>query len=319
MPIALTRFKERIIIDRTFARSLANELRSSQLTNGTILLVANEIILDPSYVFNYNSTNVNFPGRYDLILVADHFDSRGGRIDLTGSPGHNGADGTHGVDALDTHDEPGVPGEMGGPPGVAGEGEIGFDGMNIKIFCGKLVDSEMISNGGVGGTGGKGGNGGKGGKNLSHNGTRGAGGGGGTAGTGGRGGNGGKIEVFCNELVKMDIISNGGVGGRGGNGGNGGAIATTFNGGGRGGRGGNGGNGGKIKTSLFNDPTGTFNTISSGGGRGSRGEPGISATGVRGPQGLDGNLGISSTPDLKRLKFKELWEKIIIELKIPSG
>ena len=227
MPIALTRFKERMTIDRAFAESVANELRSTQLTNGTILLVANEILLEPFYVFNYNGTDVNFPGRYDLILVADHFDSRGGRIDLTGSRGHVGADGTNGADAPDTHDEPGVPGEMGGPPGVAGEGGIGLDGINIKLFCGKLVDSKIISNGGDGG---------------------------------------------------------------------------------------NGGNGGKIKSSFLEAPTGTFNTVSSGGGRGSRGEPGVG-----GPQGLDGNLGISSTPDVKRLKFKELWERITIELKIPSG
>ena len=106
------------------------------------------------------------------------------------------------------------------------------------------------------------------------------------------------IKIFC--VVDNEIISNGGVGGTGG-------------------KGGRGGNGGKIITSFYKDPVGTFNTISSGGGRGSRGEPGINAIGVRGPEGLDGNLGISSTPDVKRLKFKELWEKIIIELKIPSG
>jgi hypothetical protein len=243
MPIVLERFIESITINKQFAESLAIELRSNNLTSGTILLVANEILLDPSYVLNYSSTN--------------------------------------------NTDEPGTPGESGNPGGNAGEGGIGFDGMNIKVFCGELVNSEIISNGGAGGTGGKGGRGGNGGRNTNH-GTQGAGGQGGIAGTGGRGGR----------------------GGRGGNGGNGGAIATTFN---------RGGNGGKIKTSLFNDPIGTFNTISSGGGRGSRGEPGISATGVRGPEGLDENLGISSTPDVKRLKFKELWEKIIIELKIPSG
>ena len=61
MPLALTKFKERITIDRVFAESLANELRSNQLIDGTILLVANEILLDPSYVFNYNNTDVTSP------------------------------------------------------------------------------------------------------------------------------------------------------------------------------------------------------------------------------------------------------------------
>ena len=46
----------------------------------------------------------------------------------------------------------------------------------------------------------------------------------------------------------------------------------------------------------------------------SRGEPGH-----RGPEGLDGNPGVSSIPDVKQLNFKELWKKIIIELGIPSG
>ena len=238
MPIVLERFKKSITINKQFAQSLVEELQSDPRKEGTIRLIASEILLDPSYEFNYNNTDVNFPGRYDLILVADHFDSQGRRIDLTGSSGHVGADGTNGANAPDNHDEPGAPGEIGETGGRAGEGGIGSDGMNIKIFCGELVDGELISNGGAGG---------------------------------------------------------------------------------RGGNGGNGGNGGKIKSSFLKAPTGIFNTNSSGGGRGSRGEPGINALGVRGPQGSDGNLGTSSTPDMKRLKSKELWEKIIIELGLPSG
>src|SRR5215210_2063786 len=138
MSFVLTRFKERIIVDKPFAESLANELRSSQRTDGTILLVAEEILLDPSYEFNYNNADVNFLGRYDLILVADQFDSRGGKIDLTGSRGSNGTDGHRGANGEGTVNHPSTNSEnTSGKPGTPGipPDRIGGDGKNIKVLC----------------------------------------------------------------------------------------------------------------------------------------------------------------------------------------
>ncbi len=76
---------EKINLNKAFAQSLADDLKN--ISEGTILLTATEISLDPNYVFKYNKPNdVEFPRRYDLVLASNSFNSNGGSIDLTGLP-----------------------------------------------------------------------------------------------------------------------------------------------------------------------------------------------------------------------------------------
>ena len=221
MSIILTRFRDQIIMNKDFAKSIENELKSKSITAGTILLAAREILLDHAYTFSYSSdAAIQFPGKYDIVLVADRFDSRDGKIDISGSvgsrPAHGGQTGTKGDDAVFGDNVPGQPGGKGFPGDPGGPGS---NGKNIKIFCNELVDADITSNGGPGGTGGRGGAGGPGGDGVGHlpNGRQGP---GGNGGQGGRGGDAGRIElVFCtapNRVVDHHLKSRGGGPGNGG-------------------------------------------------------------------------------------------------------
>jgi hypothetical protein len=229
-PPVLERYPDTIVVDQAFAESLASELRANQLISGTILLVTDELFLDAGYALNYNDypeLRPSFPGRYDIIISADRFDSKGGRINLTGSvgwpPGSLGQEGKKGDDA---EYEPGTPlqGYPGHSGGDGGEGNVGGKGQNIMIFCEEILNIDIISNGGVGAHGGKGGRGGPGGMG-SHGGLGefkrappGNGGWGGKGGPGGMGGSAGKIELsYCNApngfVVSDHLKSAGGLGG----------------------------------------------------------------------------------------------------------
>jgi hypothetical protein len=207
-------------INPALVEGLATELNNNNIHTGTILIQANFIDMDPSYTFNYNdATGVKLPGRYDILLIADQIDSRGGTIDLSGfnsssSPpkppkaqsGEEGSRGWHG--------------HTGGPGGNGGIG------MNIKVFCVQITNIEILSNGGNGANGGDGGDGGNGGDWLPADGVMhaGSGGDGGNGGDGGVGGNRGSIEVIlCSTspsfVVTDHLHSNGGNGGSGGHGG----------------------------------------------------------------------------------------------------
>jgi hypothetical protein len=213
------KFEEKIVLNRVFAESLANDLNN--LSQGKILLRAtNEILIDPTFVFGYNmQSGFRFPGRYHLVLVAmqrlSPLNSIGGRIDLSGSNGStpetlakadSGVEGSRGTDGNDAHD--------GGNGGV---------GMNIKIYCNELdlENIEIFSNGGDGGNGGVGQEGGDGGDSVPADGIlrAGSGGSGGNGGNGGHGGNGGSVEIiYCNSLTPIEVAkhlhSNGGKGGK---------------------------------------------------------------------------------------------------------
>jgi hypothetical protein len=282
MSFALTRFDKKIILNKPFTELLAAELISNQISEGTILLAADEILLDPNYVFNYNNEpGPQFPGRYDVVLVADFFDSSGGKINLSGYDGPPlGPDkspagiGVRGKDAEPDPEGNKFPGGTGGTGNTGHEGELGGHGKIIKIFCRelKLKNIDIISNGGNGGMGGKGGRGGAGGSGVN-GGPPGKGGKGGNGGKGGKGGNGGKIEIlFCsvpNGFVVSDhLMSHGG----------------------------------------------------NGGARGEGGEGGFSAAGTLGggPKGEFGYSGVGSIPDVKQVQFSELWEKVSVELAIPA-
>ena len=71
---------KRILLNSEFAQKLAKKLEDKKIFAGTILLHTEEIELDPAYVFSYNNpSEVKFPGRYDITIVADRFDLRGGK------------------------------------------------------------------------------------------------------------------------------------------------------------------------------------------------------------------------------------------------
>jgi len=273
MSFALTHFAEKIIINKDFADLLATELKSNNLVAGTILLAADEILLKADEI------GARFPGRYDIVLVADRFESSGGKINLSGSNGAAlGPDKSPagiGDKGEDAGSEPGAHGGLGGAGKHGHEGKDGEDGKNIKVFCSelKLEGKDIISNGGNGGIGGKGGRGGPGGKG-GPGGPPGKGGQGGIGGKGGKGGNGGKIELlFCSApngfVVSDHLMSSGGNRGTGGEGGEGGFSAV-----------------------------GTL-------GKGSMGEIGVP--------------GVNSIPNVRQVQFSELWEKVSVEFKtIPA-
>jgi len=201
MSFVVTRFEESITINNQFAESLIKDLNKiSNPTDGTILVVADKIFMPHDYEFNYKQ---GFPGRYDLILIADSFDSQG-RIDLSGSDGDVGKEGDWGCTAFPSqpcpetghNGSPGKPGYLGTP---------GLPGKNINILVRKVENIELISNGGKGGQGGQGGQGGNGEKttvgSFQYNG-----------GDGGSGANGqdgekaGRIGVlFCNKRLGLTI------------------------------------------------------------------------------------------------------------------
>ena len=241
---------EKIILDKSFAESIAKELKDNNISTGTILLAATEFWLDPTYVFRYNKPNVvEFRGRYDIVIVANIFNSNGGRISLTGKSGgrtpRKPDRGTKGAQVTQLEDQTIVGPERGNPnPATAGtDGENGGHANSITLYCNELMNIEVFANGGRGGDGGEGGDGGNVciedsdpttdiGSCFIIDGAVGA--DGGKGGNGGQGGNAGNIELFyCNapdDFVITDHLScNGGKGGLPGTGGAGGlgGIAIT--------------------------------------------------------------------------------------------
>ena len=281
----LSRFSDTITVDKSFRDSIIMELNSNNMLGGTILLAANEILFNFDFTFAANGVGSN--GQFDIVLVADRFNSNGRTIELNGhyggdavgqpskDPLNNGGDAT-----ADSSAGNGKQGHRGNPGGNGG------NGMNIKVFCNELIDIKIISNGGRGGNGGKGGEGGDGGQGGTfeigfpphvHTKIReeGKAGKGGPGGPGGKGGNGGKIELlFCNaQTLPTDLVASG-------------HLVSNGNGPGGGGIGG--------------DP--------------GKGEP----PHEQGNSGGNLGPGIPSTPDIKKIEYSELWERVRIELGIPA-
>ena len=291
MPFVLTRFKENITLDKEFAESLATELRSNQITEGALLLVAKKIELESSYTLSYNNpSQVNFPGQYTLLMVADELQSKDGeigRIDLSGITGRHPAKQKTGENGDDAgKDEAGeAKSAIDGSEGTPGDsGGTGRTGNNIKLFCNELRKIEILANGGLGGKGGTGGDGGKGGDGanvvIDHKNQRlppAPGGDGAIGGIGGNGGNAGNIEgLFCKAESGIVFQSAGGLPGEAG-------------------EGGEAGKGGRLQDQHAPD-----------------GHPGGKTT-------LIGMRGSDSTISISQVESSELWEKVVTELKIPSG
>jgi hypothetical protein len=291
MPFVLTRFIEHITIDKEFAESLASELRSNHISEGVILMVAKKIELESSYTFSYNNTSeVNIPGQYNLIIVADQLQSKEaqiGRIDLTGGTGRHPAKQKTGENGDNAgKDEAGeAKFAIDGGEGTIGDsGGRGKTGNNIKLFCNQLGRIEVFANGGLGGKGGTGGDGGKGGNGanviIEHHNQRlppASGGDGANGGIGGDGGNAGSIQgFFCKADNGIVFQSVGGLPGDPG-------------------EGGEAGKGGTLQNQHAPD-----------------GHPGGKPT-------ITGIRGSDSTISVNQVEFSELWEKVVIELNIPSG
>jgi hypothetical protein len=293
MTFALERFKEQIIVNEAFRDSLAEELISNHLSEGTILLVANEILFEPGFNFTYAANGHGFPGRFDIIIVADRFDSRGGTIDLTGHYGGDALPGEppkadNGAPAFQESENDIKAAERGKTGHTGNIGGTGGHGMNIKVFCDLLVNIQITTNGGKGGRGGQGGE-------------------------GGNGGEGGEFEKTIGHGPNPKIVK-----------------VTMPNGkpgkGGRGGPGGPGGNAGKIELLHCNhsvrptDPVPSVHLVSDGGGGGGPGSVGRPGKGhpagpfESGDPGVPGAPGSPSTPDVKVVGFTELWERVSIEL-----
>ena len=116
---------------KCLAHSILHGLASNHISTGTILLAANKISLDPTFVFEYNNqSGVIFPGPYDVIFIADHFG--GGTINLSrfiGRFGKTGETGANGKEGNPENETPREAGEPGGPGGGVGGAEN-----NIKIL-----------------------------------------------------------------------------------------------------------------------------------------------------------------------------------------
>ena len=291
MSFVLTRYIENLIIDKEFAESLASELRSNHISEGVILMVAKRIELESSYTLSYNNpTQVNFPGQYQLVIIADKLQSKEGeigRIDLTGRTGSHPAKQKTGEKGDDAgKDQAGeAQSAIDGGEGTLGDsGGKGKTGNHIKLFCDLLGKIEVFANGGPGGKGGTGGDGGKGGNGaqvmINHHNQRlspARGGNGANGGIGGDGGNAGKIEaLYCKVENGIEFQSVGGLPGDAG-------------------EGGEGGEGGRLQDEHAPD-----------------GHPGLkpAITGIRGSD---------STTSVKQVEFSELWEEVVTELKIPTG
>lgn len=295
MSIVMERYIENITIDKEFAESLADELQSNHISEGVILMVAKKVELESSYTLSYNDpSQVDIPGEYDIVIVADQLHSKEGqigRIDLTGRTGrhppkqNNGRNGekAHKIETDDGEEFPmiatsGLDGTNGDP---GGRGRVGN---NINLFCNELGKIEIFANGGVGGKGGTGGDGGKGGDGamliINHRSQTlppASGGDGAMGGIGGDGGNAGIIEgLFCKAESGIVFQSIGGLPGDAG-------------------EGGKGGKGGSLQARHAND-----------------GRPGVKPT-------ITGSRGSDSVISVNQVEFSELWEMVITELNIPSG
>jgi len=189
------------------------------ITRGTFLIQAQNIFLNPAEL---GSFVWRLPGSYEFILVANKFDSREARIDLSGVDGASwtnfpAAQGTPGEDG---HVGDNTNGERGDPGNRGKDGNNGTNAHSIKGFFTELVNIEINCNGGNGGDGGPGGVGGRGGNGLGMH--AGSGGHGGRGGDGGNGGNAGQIKLmFSNNPgdVLNRLHAGAGTGGSGGQGG----------------------------------------------------------------------------------------------------
>lgn len=174
-----TRIRDHILIDDALKKKL-EALRDS------VTLVAREIVHAPGI-------DLRLPGRR-IVVVADHYDARGGAIDVSGVDAESSSNGAPGSRGDARAKRPGGPGARGT------DGHNATNAGSIRIVAQRLGDVRLVAIGRIGGKGGNGGRGGAGGDGRVDSGDLhgipgSTGGSGGGAGNGGNGGNGGQIDV----------------------------------------------------------------------------------------------------------------------------
>jgi hypothetical protein len=132
MDFSWTFFREKIVIGAPFLSEMAKDFERKQIpTDSTILLAAKDIEFFPNAQISYSQ----FKGEYDIVIITDSFNGKGGKIDLSTR--------------------------------IMKEGK---NGMDIILLCVEAIDVNIVSNGGTGRSGprmhhfttsGPGGNGGK--------------------------------------------------------------------------------------------------------------------------------------------------------------
>ncbi len=209
MAIDWTYFRDQIVINDDLNKEVLAEIAFRNLAPGsTLLLAARDLKHETNYRFRLEG--------YHIILLADQYDASGGVIDVSGHGGIDGNPGPKGIPGIATSS--GFKNRPGGTGGNGTDGTSGTNGTNITLFCRQLLNTHLISNGGIGGRGGRGGDGGKGGdgrgpspKIEGWEGTDG--GNGGNGGNGGIGGNGGQLTVIYVNGINPVLDGRGGGGG----------------------------------------------------------------------------------------------------------
>jgi hypothetical protein len=281
--IRWARFRDKITIDPAFVADMAEDIAFKDIPDGSILLLAARTInLEPSYTLNCRFGE----RRYHLIVVADRFDARGGKIDAKGMDGNVGRAGSPGRDGHLEAGNVGSQGEPGGP---------GQNGMDVTLMCQRLGGLDIVSNGGRGGRGGDGGAGGAGDVRLEN-------------------------ENFCpdpprpdepcdpGELVVRQAWDGGagGTGGTGGRGGNSGRIVLTY-----------------IQDDVPNRSGTLFDSIVAVAGDGGDSGPGgaggrggyyagqqYANDGPAGPNGSRGENGSSFAPSIEKVDMETFWNRV---------
>lgn len=196
--------------------ALADRIAGKSVGTGTELcLVARSISHEAGYVLRLPGCNV--------IVVAQEYQSNGGGIDVSGTPGATGSVGAAGT--AGSMGEDGTPGQPGSP------GQSGAAPGSIRLLAEALQGGLFLANGGPGGQGGPGGAGGDGGIGRRTIPRKidgfppGEGGAGGNGGDGGPGIHGGSIQLNYLSVIQQPVFAaTGGFGASGGAGGAGGAA-----------------------------------------------------------------------------------------------
>jgi hypothetical protein len=212
--------RDTIIVNSDLSTEISSEIEYRKIKPGsTLLLMARSIKHARNYVLKLEG--------FSLILLAECYDSNGGAVDTSGSPGKDGADGAHGENRAI-----GANIRTGGQGGDGKAGNPGNPASPLTLVAAEITEARLIARGGVGGKGGSGGAGGVG--APGHPGLpgkfaaieSGKCGNGGNGADGGNGGSGAQIVVrYVNVHKPLQLTATGGVGGHPGSAGPGGKAS----------------------------------------------------------------------------------------------
>jgi hypothetical protein len=183
--------RDTIVVNSDLSTEINAEIDYRKIKPGsTLLLIARSIEHAQNYVLKMEG--------FHLILLAESYDSKGGAIDTSGSPGKDGIAGAHGENR-----GVGANVRVGGRGGDGKTGSPGKPASSLTLIAAKITQARLIAQGGAGGKGGAGGAGG--------------------GGAPGHAGHPGKFEA-----IEPGKSGNGGNGGNGANGGSGAQILVRY-------------------------------------------------------------------------------------------